>query len=168
MPSVVSLLLSILLATPESCAPPDTTLIEAAATARSKFAELLAARPSFPEESGAVAMLWRDQACAFVTHAPSLLHSSRTVLARDCQLLLHLKPGTANRYEYLLRMPIAQRQPNRIALVWLAPAADHSELREHVLISDRDNVWHWNGPVNAPFDNQFQCRANPWADLSRW
>lgn len=168
MPSVVSLLLSMFLATPEACAPPRAALLEAAATARSRFAELLATRPSFPEESGAVGILWRDQACALLAHAPPLLHSSHTTLTRDCELLLHLKPGTANRYENLLRMPIVQRQPDRIALVWLAPVADQSGLREHVLISDRDNVWHWNGPVNAPFDNQFQCRANSWADLPRW
>ncbi|AVP98210.1 hypothetical protein C7S18_13855 [Ahniella affigens] len=168
MPSVVSLLLSVFLATPEACPPPDVTLLEAASTARSRFAELLATRPSFPEESGAIGILWRDPACALMTHAPSILDSSHLALARECELLLHLKPGTANRYEYLLRMPITQRQPSRIALVWLAPTADHLGLREHVLISDRDNVWYWHGPVNAPFIQQFQCRANPWADLPRW
>lgn len=164
----IGLLLATLTAASSACTPPTPAVIDAATEAERTFQQLRSERPAFPEELGAIAILWRDDSCLARQRTVRPSPALSTQLAQDCRLVIRLKPGTAKRYRYLLKMPIQQRQPDRIALIWLAPSQDRSNLRQHILVSDRHQAWQWQGPLGDASGQQFGCRSDPWRSVLRW
>ncbi len=104
-------------------------------TASAVIQELADQKGVAENQVGAVAFLWREEACQLLTEDADLLHQTKKAIEDECQKILYLPEAAESTYVASLESAIRQRSPTLVTLAW-AQQNERGEPQHTFIVSD--------------------------------
>lgn len=148
---------------PAGCALADTELVGTGWTASAALQELAEERGLAEHQVGAVAILWRGEACEVLDLDADLLPETIQALERECQQVLHLPQSYEEDYLQAVGAALKQRSPSLVTLAWAEHREDQGRTRHVFLVTDgTEAVRVESAGYGRQGETSASCVQSPW------
>lgn len=147
-----------------ACALADTEFVSTGWTASAALQELAEERGLAEHQVGAVAILWRGEACDLLNQDADLLPETVQAIEHECQQIIYLPLASEGEYFGAISGAIGQRNPTLVTLAWAEHLKESGRTQHVFLVTDgADAVRVVSAGFGREGETSASCEQSPWS-----